>query len=118
MGNIQITIGTTALSGLSSIGTMGKLVSATVWKRDGEKCNETKVVAGTGVLVLPMFTRMGETEHEKMITVHYRDGVKHGPEIRYYPATPVEPNQSIWGVTTWRNGKGMEQRWRMILMAN
>ena len=83
----------------------GKLVSATVWKRDGEKCNETKVVAGTGVLVLPMFTRMGETEHAKMITVHYLDGVKHGREIRYYPVVPGEPNQPIWAVTTYRNGK-------------
>ena len=73
----------------------GKLVSATVWKRTGEKCNETTIVDGSGVLVLPMFTSLGEMEHEKLATVHYRDGVKHGPEIVTtlpHPSSPI--NQS------------------------
>ena len=45
-----------------------KLVSASVWKPDGEPCPETKVVDGSGTVV------SWYENGQKKVEIHYKDG--------------------------------------------
>ena len=46
----------------------GKLISASVWKPDGEPCTETNIVDGSGVVVV--YLENGEKKYEE----HWKNG--------------------------------------------
>ncbi|HCC20744.1 MAG TPA: hypothetical protein DEP88_05795 [Verrucomicrobiales bacterium] len=84
----------------------GKLINMRVWKRNGEQCNETKLVDGTGKVVRYESTRVyhkdGTISYKstKDMETHYQNGLQHGAEIRY-----GSDGKQILSVGTWKNGK-------------
>jgi len=71
----------------------GKLINMRVWKRNGEQCNETKLVDGTGKVVR-------YDDSTKYMESHYLNGLQHGSEIHY-----GSDGKQITSVQTWKNGK-------------
>ena len=61
----------------------GYMLSATVWKPDGEKCSMTNVNAGNGVMV--KYTDGGA----EWMRISYKDGEKHGYRLSYKDVEPV-----------------------------
>ena len=55
----------------------GYMLSATVWKPDGEKCSVTEVKAGNGIMVKYM------DDGTDWLRISYKDGEKHGYRLTY-----------------------------------
>ncbi len=85
----------------------GKLINIRLWKRNGEQCNETKLVDGTGKVVrydnTAVYHKDGTISNYKStkdMESHYLNGLQHGSEIHY-----GSDGKQITSVQTWKNGK-------------
>jgi len=85
----------------------GKLINIRLWKRNGEQCNQTKLVDGTGKVVrynnTPVYHKDGTISNYKStknLESHYLNGLQHGSEIHY-----GSDGKQIRSVTPWKNGK-------------
>ena len=76
-------------------------MSAVVWKPNGEKCSETNLKDGNGVVVNYFID--GKKERKR----NYKDGKLDGLETRWYK------NGQKWTETNYKNGKkdGLETHW-------
>jgi antitoxin component YwqK of YwqJK toxin-antitoxin module len=92
----------------------GKLMTATVWKHNGEKCPVTNVVDGNGI------SCDYHDNGQKWIEITYKDGEKHGLENVWYRngqkmAEETRKDGKLHGLyTTWyENGqKSAEGTWK------
>ena len=85
----------------------GKLINIRLWKRNGEQCNQTKLVDGTGKVVrynnTPVYHKDGTISNYKStknLESQYLIGLQHGSEIHY-----GSDGKQIRSVTPWKNGK-------------
>ena len=61
----------------------GYMVSAIVWKPDGEKCSMTDVKAGNGIMVKYM------DDGTEWLQISYKEGEKHGYRVTYRDSEQV-----------------------------
>ena len=71
----------------------GKLISASVWRPDGQLCLETNLLEGFGKVV------RYKKDGSRWFETFYQNGHKHGTEIKYHV------NGQKWIETPWQNGK-------------